>query len=191
MDSDRPEPSNRSAGDLPRVLDHRVQLGERLARAESVLLCLDFDGTLAPIVDEPMLAMLPAAMRQTLNELAALENVTIAIVSGRALGDVKGRVGMPGLIYAGNHGLEIEGPGLSFEHPVAAGLKAKSAPRHRAGRGQGCVARWSRDRVERFELVSPLPAVEPRGPDRARIGGQRDRCRRRPGYRDHGRKDGS
>jgi trehalose 6-phosphate phosphatase len=125
MDPDRPEPSNAFASDLPRVLDHRVQLGERLKLAESVLLCLDFDGTLAPIVDEPMLAKLPAEMRQTLNELAALEQVTIAIVSGRALGDVRGRVGMPSLIYAGNHGLEIEGPGLSFEHPVAAGLKGK------------------------------------------------------------------
>jgi trehalose 6-phosphate phosphatase len=125
MHPDRLQPSNRFAWDLPRVLDHRPQLGERLERAESVLLCLDFDGTLAPIVDEPMLAILPAETRQTLNELAALEKVTIAIVSGRALGDVKGRMGMPGLIYAGNHGLEIEGPGLSFEHPVAAGLRGK------------------------------------------------------------------
>jgi trehalose 6-phosphate phosphatase len=32
-------------------------------------------------------------------------------------------VGMPDLIYAGNHGLEIEGRGLSFEHPQAAVLK--------------------------------------------------------------------
>jgi trehalose 6-phosphate phosphatase len=125
MDSDRPKPSNRFARDLPRVVEHRQEVEERLKRAESLLLCLDFDGTLAPIVDEPMLAMLTAETRQTLNELAALDDATIAIVSGRALGDVRGRVGMPGLIYAGNHGLEIEGPGLSFEHPVAADLRGK------------------------------------------------------------------
>jgi trehalose 6-phosphate phosphatase len=87
------------------------------------LLFLDFDGTLAPIVQEPMLAVLPAATRQVLDELVAHATITIAIVSGRSLGDVKGRVGMPDLIYAGNHGLEIEGRGLSFEHPQAAVLK--------------------------------------------------------------------
>jgi trehalose 6-phosphate phosphatase len=125
MDFERPKPSNRSAALLPRVLLHRFSLEERLSRAESVLLCLDFDGTLAPIVDEPMLAKLPAETRETLNELAALDDVTIAIVSGRALGDVKGRVGLSELIYAGNHGLEIEGPGLFFEHPIADGLKGK------------------------------------------------------------------
>jgi trehalose 6-phosphate phosphatase len=125
MDRDRPKPGNRFTRDLPRVIEHRQELEDRLERAESLLLCLDFDGTLAPIVDEPMLAMLTAETRQTLNELAALDDATIAIVSGRALGDVRGRVGMPGLIYAGNHGLEIEGPGLSFEHPVAAGLRSK------------------------------------------------------------------
>ena len=87
------------------------------------MLFLDFDGTLAPIVPEPMLAVLPAATRQVLTELAAHATITIAIVSGRSLGDVKGRVGIPGLIYAGNHGLEIEGRGLAFEHPEAAVLK--------------------------------------------------------------------
>ena len=125
MNPAKPELSKRSVADPPSVLDDLLQLGERLERAESVLLFLDFDGTLAPIVDEPKLALLPAETRQTLSELAEVEKVTIAIVSGRALGDVKERVGMPGLIYAGNHGLEIEGPGLSFEHPVAAGLRRK------------------------------------------------------------------
>jgi trehalose-phosphatase len=40
-------------------------------------------------------------------------------MSGRALPDVQKRVGIPGLIYAGNHGLEIEGRGLTFRHPGA------------------------------------------------------------------------
>ena len=33
-----------------------------------------------------------------------------------------GRVGLPELIYAGNHGLEIQGPGLDFVEPTAAAL---------------------------------------------------------------------
>jgi len=86
------------------------------------MLFLDFDGTLAPIVPRPALAELPNPTREVLNELAALPAVTIAIVSGRALRDVKKRIGIPGLIYAGNHGLEIEGKGLAFEHPAAVEL---------------------------------------------------------------------
>jgi trehalose 6-phosphate phosphatase len=103
--------------------DVREEVRARIARAASLLLFLDFDGTLAPIVDEPLLAILPAATRQVLNELAAQPAITIAIVSGRSLGDVKGRVGIPALIYSGNHGLEIDGRGLSFEHAAAALLR--------------------------------------------------------------------
>jgi trehalose 6-phosphate phosphatase len=123
MDARAERPVNRSPMDLPPVLDRAQELKDRLERARSLLLFLDFDGTLAPIVEEPMLAVLPAATRQVLELLAARETVMIAIVSGRLLGDVRGRVGMPDLIYAGNHGLEIEGPGLAFEHPEAAVLK--------------------------------------------------------------------
>jgi trehalose 6-phosphate phosphatase len=115
--------ANKRTMDLPSVLDTLPEVKARVDRAGSILLFLDFDGTLAPIVQEPMLAVLPAATRHVLDELVAHATITIAIVSGRSLGDVKGRVGMPDLIYAGNHGLEIEGRGFSFEHPQAAVLK--------------------------------------------------------------------
>ena len=105
--------------------DHGVrdEVKARIERAKGLLLFLDFDGTLAPIVDEPLMAILPAATRRVLNELAGYDTITIAIVSGRSLGDVKGRIGIPDLIYAGNHGLEIEGHSLSFEHSAATMLK--------------------------------------------------------------------
>ena len=41
------------------------------------------------------------------------------MVSGRGLEDLEERAAVPGLIYAGNHGLEIRGPGLDFVHPGA------------------------------------------------------------------------
>jgi len=41
------------------------------------------------------------------------------VISGRSLADVKRRVGLSRMIYVGNHGLEVEGPGLSFLHPQA------------------------------------------------------------------------
>ncbi len=118
----RQAPAGNRTIDLPPVFDTAQEVKARIDRATNLLLFLDFDGTLAPIVQEPMLAVLPAATRYVLDELVAHTTITIAIVSGRSLGDVKGRVGMPALIYAGNHGLEIEGRGLVFEHPQAAVL---------------------------------------------------------------------
>jgi trehalose 6-phosphate phosphatase len=110
--------------DLPRILDERHELKIRLEAASGLLLFLDFDGTLAPIAPQPGLVKLPDAAREVLNKLAALPAVAIAIVSGRSLADVKRRVGIAGLIYAGNHGLEIEGRGLKFQHSAAEDLSA-------------------------------------------------------------------
>ena len=48
---------------------------------------------------------------------AERSDVDVAIVSGRALADVRQIVGVPGLTFAGNHGLEIEGAGIpDFVH---------------------------------------------------------------------------
>lgn len=84
-----------------------------------MLLALDFDGTLAPIVPVPEdAASLPAAAA-ALRQLVDRRDTDIAIVSGRALEDVRERVGLPGLFYAGNHGMEIEGPGVERRHAEA------------------------------------------------------------------------
>jgi trehalose 6-phosphate phosphatase len=47
----------------------------------------------------------------------------VGIISGRALHDLKSKVNIGGIIYAGNHGLEIEGPGLNFVNPIANEIK--------------------------------------------------------------------
>lgn len=85
----------------------------------SLVLLLDFDGTLAPIVDLPEDAVpLPAAL-DAARRLAARPDVRLAVISGRGLADVRGRLQLEGVDYAGNHGMEIEGPGLSETHPEA------------------------------------------------------------------------
>jgi trehalose 6-phosphate phosphatase len=94
----------------PRLLPH-LKSGERL------LLLLDFDGTLAPIVNIPHEARLPDGTRKILKRLQANPRVIVAIISGRSLPDVKHKAFLPGAYYAGNHGLEIEGPNTSFEYP--------------------------------------------------------------------------
>jgi alpha,alpha-trehalase len=69
---------------------------------------LDYDGTLTPIVARPDLAVLSDAMRAVLQGLA--EVATVGIISGRDRADVAGRVGLDGLVYAGSHGFDIAGP---------------------------------------------------------------------------------
>ena len=111
------------------------QVQQRLQKARRVLLLLDYDGTLAPIVDRPELASLPQETKDALLNLSARPpagpgfpsepQIIIGIVSARSLEDVSARVGIAGLIYAGNHGLEIRGPSLDFLHPEALKMKNK------------------------------------------------------------------
>lgn len=70
---------------------------------------LDYDGTLTPIVRRPAEARLEASMRRTLCKLACL--VPVVIVSGRALSDVQRRVGIPSIRYVAHHGLNYKEPG--------------------------------------------------------------------------------
>lgn len=82
---------------------------------------LDFDGTLAPICATPKAAALSGETKKLLRKLSKADGVKIAIVSGRSLRDIKGKVGIAGIIYAGNHGLEMEGPGVRFSPLICAG----------------------------------------------------------------------
>src|SRR5262245_47996976 len=91
---------------IPSALEHVQKIarsGERLA------VFLDYDGTLTPIVSHPENALLSESMRQTLRSLAG--RVPVAILSGRDLDDVRGRVHVDGIIYAGSHGFDIAGAG--------------------------------------------------------------------------------
>lgn len=107
------------------------EAGTQITEAPHVILGLDYDGTLTPIVEEPSQAFLSTAMREVLWNLAARPDVTLAFISGRRVRDLQERVGIAGAIYAGNHGLEIIGPDMEFVEPAAVacapGLKAVAA----------------------------------------------------------------
>lgn len=91
----------------------------RIRRAERVALLLDFDGTLSPIARRPEIPRLSPSRRKVLQDLGRNGRVVVGIISGRALRDLRHRVGIHGLYYAGNHGLELAGPGIRFIHPEA------------------------------------------------------------------------
>jgi alpha,alpha-trehalase len=76
--------------------------GRRLA------LFLDYDGTLTPIVDDPQKALLSDSMRRALSRLK--ERCSVGVISGRDLEDVRAKVGIEGIVYAGSHGFDIAGP---------------------------------------------------------------------------------
>jgi len=94
-------------------------LSEWLRAEGRLLLMTDYDGTLAPMVSDPADARLPRNVRADLRALTRSRRARLAVISGRDLDDVKARVAVPDAIYAGCHGLEIDGPGLSFTHPDA------------------------------------------------------------------------
>lgn len=79
-----------------------------------IMLFLDYDGTLSPIADAPEKALLPPATKELLRRLSRKKGFKVAIISGRSLGDIKSIVGVPGIIYAGNHGLQLEGPKIKY-----------------------------------------------------------------------------
>ncbi|HYE99488.1 MAG TPA: trehalose-phosphatase [Planctomycetota bacterium] len=82
----------------------------RLVSARRICVLSDFDGTLAPIVERPDLALLPEEARRAMSALAANRRVVLGVVSGRALGDLYPRVNLPDLWYVGNHGYEMRSP---------------------------------------------------------------------------------
>ncbi len=105
--------------DLPIALD---DLAEVLAEAGGrPAIFLDYDGTLTPIVERPEDAVLAEETREIVRRLA--ERYPVIVVSGRGREDVARLVGLPELIYAGSHGLDIRGPeeegGKALRHEPA------------------------------------------------------------------------
>nr|GMD55548.1 trehalose-phosphate phosphatase A-like isoform X1 [Ipomoea batatas] len=84
---------------------------KKSAKGKRVVLFLDYDGTLSPIVDDPDRAFMSNAM------CAAVKNAAkcfpTAIISGRSRDKVYDFVGLTELYYAGSHGMDIMTPILS------------------------------------------------------------------------------
>lgn len=88
-----------------------------------IYLFLDYDGTICPLSRETYHPVLSAAMREMLEKLNHKPCFKVALISGRSIKDLKKKIGLRSLVYGGNHGLEISGPGLRFESPVKPGHK--------------------------------------------------------------------
>lgn len=96
---------------------------ERVYSAPALALFLDFDGSISPIAPKPELAAIDPQTKHLIEQLKELGGIQIAIVSGRQLTDVRQRTAIEGIIYAGNHGLEIETDTVCFREPRAESLR--------------------------------------------------------------------
>nr|ADK11431.1 trehalose-6-phosphate phosphatase [Medicago sativa] len=75
---------------------------------KQIIVFLDYDGTLSPIVADPDKAYMSKKMRVTLKDIA--RRFPTAIVSGRCLDKLFSFVRLAELYYAGSHGMDIKGP---------------------------------------------------------------------------------
>lgn len=139
-----------------------------VAGQPSVLLLLDFDGTLSEIVEHPESAALRPGNADLLESLSRKPGSTVGILSGRSLEDVRRRVGVPGLVYGGNHGLEIAGPHLQYRHPHAADAIAHFA--ELAALLNAPLAKIPGARVENKTLTLTVHYRQTPAEDHARVG---------------------
>ncbi|MFA5167581.1 MAG: trehalose-phosphatase [Candidatus Omnitrophota bacterium] len=99
------------------MLSFNEKIVKRIALASRVFFFLDYDGTLTPIVQKPEKARLKMAARSVLRSLSNLPGVKVAVVSGRSLPDLENMIGsISGIIYVGNHGLEMKGEDFVWNH---------------------------------------------------------------------------
>ena len=89
------------------------------------LLLLDFDGTVAEFSPDPTAPELTQERWDLLYQIARKPGVSLGIVSGRRLDDLRRRTRLPDHVYhAGLHGLEIEVDGARTTHPDLAAAEA-------------------------------------------------------------------
>jgi trehalose 6-phosphate phosphatase len=84
---------------------------DELATRRPLLLASDYDGVLARLRDDPSAAVPEPGVADLLTRLAAVPGVTVALVSGRGVADLRTTSGLSGPFrWVGSHGAEFDGP---------------------------------------------------------------------------------
>ncbi|KAG6531423.1 hypothetical protein ZIOFF_005229 [Zingiber officinale] len=112
----------------------------RASKGKQIVMFLDYDGTLSPIVEDPDSAFMSNAMRKAVREVA--RDFPTAIVSGRCLDKVVDFVKLAELYYAGSHGMDIKGPEKSRHAKVYKTLldRTKSTPGVKVENNKFCAS---------------------------------------------------
>ncbi|WP_442892715.1 bifunctional alpha,alpha-trehalose-phosphate synthase (UDP-forming)/trehalose-phosphatase [Agromyces sp. CCNWLW208] len=102
----------------PGVPDALRSAVARIAGVERLLVALDFDGTLAPLVDRPEDARATDRARAAIERMSEHEDTRVALVSGRALESLKDVASPPvAALLSGSHGVELQldGGGVTID----------------------------------------------------------------------------
>lgn len=87
---------------------HLEEISRRLASARRLRVASDYDGTLARIADHPDLAALDPRVHRTLGALARAAGSRVAILTGRRIEDVRAKLPLEGVFFAGSNGFETQ-----------------------------------------------------------------------------------
>lgn len=98
-------------------------LRDVISGAPHIALLVDFDGTISPIAATPARAQLDPNIKPVLERMKKREDFTVGIISGRSIEDLRAKADIEGVIYVGNHGLEIEAGETRFREPQAEALR--------------------------------------------------------------------
>ncbi|XP_034473463.1 trehalose-phosphate phosphatase [Drosophila innubila] len=115
-------PKDQVAPVISRLEEFEQNMPGYLNSNYKLAILMDFDGTLAPLVNNPANSKMSVELEKILRKLANHPQIFLSIISGRGLKDVQTHVNIDGVTYAGNHGLEIEYPDGSrhdFELPAS------------------------------------------------------------------------
>ncbi|KAK3129919.1 hypothetical protein QOZ80_6BG0486590 [Eleusine coracana subsp. coracana] len=122
----------------PSALDKFDQIVAASA-GKRIVMFLDYDGTLSPIVNDPDAAFMSETMRMAVRSVA--KHFPTAIVSGRCRDKVFEFVKLAELYYAGSHGMDIKGP-------------AKASSRHaKANKAKGVLFQPASEFLPMIEQV--------------------------------------
>jgi len=111
MNIDR-KTAKQANGILP-ILGTLDTLEHQINKFNRFFICLDYDGTLTPIISHPDEAVLSGNMKTILDDISNIGNTYVTIVTGRSYTDIRQRVMLDNIYYAANHGFEIHGPDIS------------------------------------------------------------------------------
>lgn len=126
-DQDEAQPMEQSFHKMG-VAEFDQSLGKLVDSCTRLGVILDFDGTISHLARVPKLAIITPETKVVLEHLSHYSDCKITVISGRSIEDLQRKVGVEGLTYAGNHGLEILHPdGTRFNHPMPAGYKERLA----------------------------------------------------------------
>lgn len=164
----------------------------RLAASDLLLVALDFDGTLAPLQDDPLASrMLPAA-REAVAALVATPATVVALVSGRSLIDLRvvaEHDDASKIVLAGSHGAEFwfPGEGIVSHGEDAADVRLRDEMRAHAERAiTPLKGTWIEPKTFGFgvhtRLATPADAAEANRIVDAIVSAEAPHWRRRTGH---------